>query len=320
MRRRAYVAMGIMAVLAVGACSHDSSGGKSALGAAAEHRQDAAGAALAPRPALDQTARGTSLMGTASGARPVNGSASHSSVTLPLDDGTFKIRTAEMTVAIKGWRNIAAKADAAIGIAERVGGEVDADDRTSGRYATATLRLRIPPEALQDTLSALGKLGIEKTRQLSTTDVTERVADVNSRAASARESIARLRALYASAKKVTDVIAIESELGRREADLESLEAQQRSLSRQTSMAAITLGLVTAAKPVAKPDKPEKKHGGFLGGLERGWDGFTAAAVWIAAAVGTILPFLLLGLVLAFAVRVLWPRLPHRPTPAPAPSE
>jgi hypothetical protein len=88
------------------------------------------------------------------------------------------------------------------------------------------------------------------------------------------------------------------------------------------MATITLSLVTAAKHVAPPTQPMQKRAGFLGGLERGWDAFANAAGWVATAVGTLLPFLVLLLVVAAGARLLWPRLPHRhaPTPTPTPSE
>jgi hypothetical protein len=313
MRRRAYVAVAILAVLTVGACSHDSaSNGGKAAGALSRGEVTAPGAALAPVPA------GPAVRGSygGSGGGTVAGQLA---VKLPLNDGTYQIRTAQMTVAIKGWRNVAAKADAAIAIAEGKGGEVESDDRTTGRHATAALRLRVPPYALQATLRALSKLGVEKSRQLSTTDVTQRVVDVNSRVLSAQDSIDRLRKLFHGATKVSNLIAIENELNVREAELESLQAQQRSLARRTELATIALGLVTAPKHAA-PVKHHKKRGGFLGGLERGWNGFTAAAAWVASAVGTILPFLLLGLVLAFAFRLLWTRMPHRPAPAPTPSE
>ena len=82
-------------------------------------------------------------------------------------------------------------------------------------------------------------------------DVTGKVADVDSRVDSARESILRLRTLYADATKVSDVIAIEQELATRQAELESLEAQQRALSTQTSQATVRLSL-TAAKVAATP--------------------------------------------------------------------
>jgi len=275
-------------------------------------------AAKAPFDAAAGGSAGSAAGAAAPGARSADGSAAggaaRADAALPLDDGTAKIRLAQMTVDVRRG-GVAAAADRAESIALDAGGEIDADDRTSGPQATASLELRVPPEALRSVLGQLSRLGHEASRQGSTTDVTEKVADVDSRVTSARESIARLRTLYADAAKVADVIAIESELNEREADLESLEAQQRALQRQTSMAAITLTLRTAAKASAEPQHAS----GFVGGLERGWDGFVAAAGWAATAVGILLPFLVLLAVLAVIGGVVWRRRP-RPAPVPTPAE
>jgi hypothetical protein len=323
MKRSALVlGAAVVAVLAVGACSHTSSNNSKAAGGAG---YGASGDVTAQR----DLAAVSAPAGVAAGGGQADKSVlsttkgtAHTAVLAP-GDGSAKIRTADMTIAIRGAGNVAAKADAAGAIALRAGGEIDADDRTSGRHASATLELRVPPDQLQAVLRELHGLGTEKSRTLSTVDVTEKVADVTSRVASAQQSIARLRALYANATKVSDVISIESELGSREADLESLQAQQRSLARQTSMAQITVTLQTAAKATAKPAKKPKKTGGFVGGLERGWHGFVTAAAWLASAVGTLLPFLVLAFLVALAGRYAWarvgPRTP-RPTPTPTPAE
>lgn len=296
MRRRipAITATAVIALLALGACSHDSGGaGSAAVGNAPAVRGDA-GAVGAPAP--------VSAAGAHSAAPGVPAAAVLS---------TAQIRTAQMVVAVQGARNVAAKADAAAAIALRTGGEVYADDRTSGPHATATMSLRVPPNALLPTLSSLSKLGFERHRRVSTKDVTQRVADVASRTASAQREIARLRKLYTQATKINDIITIESELASREANLEALEAQARALSSRTAMATIDLDLVTAAvahKP-APPAKP--RPSGFVGGLERGWHAFAAFGSWLALVLGAVLPFLLLALVVALAGRLVWTRVVRR---------
>lgn len=325
MRGRVYAAGAVLAVVVVGACSHDSGDSSNAGGVAVGGGSTARGApALAPhRPTYGDVAdrAGGGLSGSARTA-PGGGAAHVATKTIPLDDGSYKIRIARITVAVKGAARVAGKADEATSIAEQAGGEIDADDRTSGPHASATLLLRVPPDALTATLTALSRLGIEKSRQLSVSDVTQQVADVDSRVASARQSIARLRLLFAHARKISDIIQLESELNSRESELESLEAQQRALSRETSMASITLSLVTAVRPIATP-APKHHDNAFVGGLKRGWDSFTGGAAWVAEAVGVLLPFLVLLLVLGVAARFLWPRLSNRtgrPTPAPTPSD
>ncbi len=192
-------------------------------------------------------------------------------------------------------------------IAIRAGGEVDADDRTSGARASADLVLRVPPQRLTAVLAQLADLGKERSRHLATQDVTAKVADVSSRVASAERAIARLRQLYARAVKVSDIVQIESELSARESDLESLQAQQRALVRETSTAVITLSLVSAS---ASPP-PVHHRSGFLGGVQNGWDAFTHTMSALAAACGAVLPFAALLLVLSLVGRVLWTHLRPR---------
>ena len=299
-----------------GGSSKDASGPRAAGGAVAGPARVPGGKPLAPGVAGGTAKRGANGGGGTSGG----GSVHDTSTARLVGDDSAKIQVAQMTVDIARGK-VAAAADRAESIALGVGGDVDTDDRTSGRYATASLLLRVPPPSLTSVLGQLSRLGHERSRQLSTTDVTERVADVNSRVASAQEAIARLRGLYASASKVADVIAVEAELSQRESDLESLQAQQRALQRQTSLASITLTLQTATPP-AKPAPKHHHHAtrsGFVGGLDRGWHGFVAAAKWVGTAVGTLLPFLALFALIGLAARFAWRRRPH-PAPQPTPSE
>ncbi len=303
----ALTAGSVIAVIGIGACtaSGGGSGGSAPAAANLGVARGAAAAPEAPSPA------------PAGGAGKANSFASNDATDLALNSA--KIRTAAMTVSVKHGESVATKADQAEAIANGVGGEVDTDDRTTGKYPSATLLLRVPPEDLTTVLHDLSALGVEKSRQLSTRDVTSRVADVTSRVASAQGAIARLRVLYKHATKVSDIINIESELSSRESDLESLQAQQRALDAETSTAAITLSLVSAP-PVKKKVVPVTHHhrSGFVGGLQNGWNAFARGAGWIATAFGAVLPFAVLLVVIALLIRVLWPRLRTTREPAATP--
>jgi hypothetical protein len=231
---------------------------------------------------------------------------------------TAKIRLAELTVAVKRSGSVPAAADRAESIAITAGGEVDADDRTSGKNATATLVLRVPPEELGTVLNQLAGLGKERSRHSTTQDVTAKVADVTSRVASAQASIARLRQLYQHASKVRDVIAIEDELAGRESNLEALQAEQRALAAQTSTARITLSLVRQAAPPPPPPTAAHHRSGFVGGLQNGWDAFRDGVGALATAAGAVLPFLVVVLILLAGGRLGWRRLrPSQTGPPPS---
>jgi hypothetical protein len=297
--KRIAITVGVaVAVAVLAGCGGTTSSGSSApSGGSALSRPGAAGPAVGTAPAAP--------------ARPGSSSSTDGTAGLVLAPASV-IRTADLHVTVTGADQIAAQADRAGQIAIAAGGAVSSDDRTSGPAAGASLTLEVPPPALGSVITKLSALGREVSRQSSARDVTSQVADVGSRVTSAQQSIDRLRALYGDATKVSDIIAIESELAQREADLESLQAQQRALSAQTSMATVTLNL-TVAGAVA----PAERTGGFLGGLERGWHAFTSSAAAVAAGFGAALPFLLLVAVLAAGAFTVRRRLrPARRAPVP----
>ncbi|MDT7571452.1 MAG: hypothetical protein QOE05_1626 [Actinomycetota bacterium] len=194
------------------------------------------------------------------------------------------IRTAELVVRVDDVRKATAAAERLVVDAD---GEVsDEQLELQAAHPTAALKLRVPPARLAATLSGLSALGTEQSRRLGTDDVTDQVVDLDSRLATQRSSVARVRALLDRASSLTDVVRIESELSRREADLESLQARVRALSGQVTMSEITLQLTSEA---AKPKLAATV--GFSSGLHGGWHAFTAAARVTAATVGALLPFL-----------------------------
>jgi Domain of unknown function (DUF4349) len=294
----------LVGVLLLAACSHpgteQTSGDAAASGITVP---DAAGATAIAAPA------------DAGGSRTRSGPAVPPAKLAP---GTAAlIRTAELTVEVARGVAVAAQADRAEQIAAAAGGQVFADERTAGTAPTAALTLKVPGASLVSVLGKLAGLGKEKSRRSSTQDVTTQVADVSSRVRSAQASIDRLRILFDRATRVGDVIALESELAQRESDLESLQAQQRALAAQTDLATLTLNLTSADAALAPK---HHANAGFVGGLDRGWRAFAAAAGALAAGVGAALPFVGLALLLAAAAAVLRRRTRRSVAPVIAPPE
>ena len=205
------------------------------------------------------------------------------------------IRTGELVVKVESVKKSAADAEQ---VAEAAGGEVsDEQLDLQATHPAASLQLRVPPTRLRATLARLSALGDEQSRRLGSDDVTDQVVDLDSRIATQRTSVARVRALLDQAGNLNDVVRIEAELSRREADLESLQQRMRALSGQVAMAEITLSLTSQD---AKPKVATAI--GFSSGLSSGWHAFTAAARVAGATVGALLPFLpLLALTIGGAV-------------------
>ena len=87
----------------------------------------------------------------------------------------------------------------------------------------------------------------------------------------------------AQAKDIGQVVVLESELSRREADLESLESQLSALKNNVERSTLMVSLST-------PGHEPVTNTGFLGGLRSGWDAFTASARGLLTVIGALLPF------------------------------
>jgi Domain of unknown function (DUF4349) len=238
-------------------------------------------------------------VGTIAGPAAPDGAAAPGATKQPADSTAdlrlepALIRTAELSVVVRNVPDAAGEAAAA---ARSAGGAVAGDDRSGGH---ATLVLKVPPDRLDPVLDRLARLGTEQSRSSSSKDVTEDVADVGARVASMQASIARVRAILSRADKIGDVVSVEGELSRRTTELESLQARQRALAGQVGYATITVQL--RATPAAAA-APAPDRGGFVGGLADGWHAFVVTVGWLLAVLGAVLPFLLVAVPAALAVR------------------
>ena len=208
------------------------------------------------------------------------------------------IRTGEMEVVVDDVDAAAAEVARLVAGAR---GQVEADDRArDGGPERAVLRLRVPPAAFDGTVNRVAALGTERSRRLGSEDVTEQVVDLDSRLATQRASVERVRALLAEAKTLGEVVQVEGELTRRTADLESLQARLTALRAQVDLASLTVRLTAEDAATAAAGGPL----GFGDGLGAGWDALRALGRATGVTVGALLPFSPLLLV---AGALLWRR-------------
>ncbi|WP_236245779.1 DUF4349 domain-containing protein [Streptomyces sp. CC210A] len=217
------------------------------------------------------------------------------------------IRTAEMHIEVEDVEKALARART---VAVDAGGHV-ADESTE-RHArgdgrggiSSRVTLRVPQRAYDAVMKELSGAGKLLSRTAGAKDVTDQVVDVESRIATQRASVERVRKLMDEATQLSDVVTLEGELSRRQAELESLLARQAALKDSTSLATITLELSErgAARHEDGDDKP-----GFLDALRGGWGALVASAAWVLIVLAALAPWLAVAAV-AYA---LW-RLLVRP--------
>ena len=225
-----------------------------------------------------------------------------------------------ITVQVQDVSKAADRAEAlATGADGVVFSEQSTTDPQHPRFGQATLTLRVPPSAFGPTLDGLSRLGKELDRQRSAEDVTTQMTDVDSRVRSQQRSVDRVRVLLGQAKTIGEVVQVESELSRREADLESLEAQLAKLKDVTDLATVEVTLVSPDR-TPTPVKDDSPDLGFLTGLRGGLGALGGIALVAVTVLGALAPFALVVALLGVpAYLVLRTRRRDTTTP-PAPAD
>lgn len=300
-RRRTGLRSPIVAVLGGLALTIALSGCSGGSGGSADSEAPAGGA-------VSDSARGSDALGVLE----TNADAPRRSVTewSMIAKGTVVLRSRDVAGARFDVRQIV----------DRYAGEVS-DEQTDtdrdGEVVSAHLVLRIPSADFGEAMADLEDVADLKFSGRSAKDVTTQVIDTQVRLRAQRRSIARIETLLDRAQNLRDIVLIESQLTRRQADLDSLEQQSAYLRDQTSLATITVDIDHER---AATEEPEDRTG-FLAGLSAGWHGLVAVAVGLATAAGALLPWVVVLLVLAVPgwLVVHWLRR-RRAAPGEAPAE
>lgn len=199
------------------------------------------------------------------------------------------------------------------------GGEV-AEEITQtdddGEVRRTRLVVRVPAAEFDAAMDELEQVGQLESSRRSSEDVTTQVIDVEARIRAQSASLRRIELLLARARSIRDIVAIEAQLTRRQAELDSLKSQQAWLVDQTSLSTITV--FVEQKRDRKGDKGDAS--GFLAGLGQGWDGLRALVTGALTVTGFLLPFTVLLLLLGVPAWLLLRGLARRRPPRVAAQE
>jgi hypothetical protein len=288
-------------------------GGGDSLGGSSAESAAEGGAAVEPDNGAASRERVTNGLNTSNADAPApSGDASQGAPALQtravISTGTVTLRSTDVGQARFDVQKVV---DAHRG---EIADEETATD-TAGRIDRSRLVIRVPSQFFDEVMNDLGEVAELRSAKRTSEDVTTEVIDIGVRVRAQEESLERIELLLARAQNLRQIIAIESQLSRRQADLDSLKAQQAFLADQTSLSTITVFL----EKTEQPAPAEKDEAGFLAGFERGWDALGRTATVLATGLGAVLPFtvllLLLGVPTWLLVRSLLRRRQSEPLPA-----
>lgn len=264
------------------ACGDDDGGSSSDAGAATPTMAPAMDAAATMIPA-------TTSASTGSATANAPGRSTTPVPAPPADRKVIVTVSVDVEVADVGAASL--KASTYI---EGLGGYV-ANQQTNfggpGRTPSSTIVMKVPPAKVSTLLQSLNGLGKLLTQTQQSEDVTATFVDVESRIVAARASVERVRLFMSQTTDVNQLAAVESELTRRETELEQLLGQQRMLSSQTELATVTLTLQPTPVEATPPAKADDDM--TVGkALEQGTDALFGAGLVIAIVAAWLAPWLI----------------------------
>jgi hypothetical protein len=208
------------------------------------------------------------------------------------------IRTGYLSLSVDSPSDTA---DEITGVVEAAGGRIASrSDYTPVDYGqpSSYLEARIPYDVLDATVESIQGLGDVQEVSLNSVDVSLQKIDLDARIDVLEAAIERLNELLAEAASTSDLIAVESALSERQAELDSLQSQREYLSDQTLFATLSISLITPAN--ATPAEPD----GFLDGIVRGWESILAFFAGTIVWAGILVPWVGLVAVVVVAIVVV----------------
>ncbi|UYP17935.1 DUF4349 domain-containing protein [Rhodococcus sp. Z13] len=170
------------------------------------------------------------------------------------------------------------------------------DSLTERPEVSSVLVVRVPADRLDDVVARIGALGRVTSLSTSRDDVTMEYTDIEARVGALRASVDRLRALLESSTDVQALIAAETALAERQAELDSLEARRRQLADRIDLSTLTVDITT--------DRMRSDEDSFWDGMVSGWNSLVAALGAAIVGIGAAIPWVAFLIVCAGVVYLI----------------
>ncbi|MEZ5246579.1 MAG: DUF4349 domain-containing protein [Acidimicrobiales bacterium] len=161
---------------------------------------------------------------------------------VPIFLGRQIIKTGEIVIEAA---DVGATTDTIIDTVFDNGGAIWGQETSTEPTPRAVLTIRVPPLDFDRLIAAITRVpGVGIVSESTTSDdVTEVVVDLDARIIAAESSVARVQALLDDARDLNTIFQLEEELATRQADLERLLGQRKTIGDQIALSTITLTIL-----------------------------------------------------------------------------
>jgi Domain of unknown function (DUF4349) len=254
-----------------------------------------AGPAPLPNGAIQSGGSSASGAPTTINGQPGNTTNPSSSGTaVPVLQGPPVIRQAQLSITV-GSGTFDSKLSLARTIVETEGGYIAGTVAQAApvdsQIRTGVINFMIPAANFDTTIDQLSKVGKVQNEQITGTEVGGQYVDLQTRLANAEAQRAAMLTLLTGAKTISDMIAVQNQIGQITGEIEQLKGQIKYLDDHTSYSALT---ITMTEAPATAQAAVSDNWGFATALTDAAHNFVASVDYVVVGLGVVGPFLILG--------------------------
>jgi uncharacterized protein DUF4349 len=226
-----------------------------------------------------------------------NPSAGGSADVVPPIQGPQVIRQAQLSISVKSgsFDSSLAAVRALVEVEQGYvsGTDAQANPVTNDSIRTGVISFMVPASKFDATIDALANLGKVQNEHISGQDVSAQYVDLQARLVNEEAQRDAMLALLAKAQTVSDIIAVQNQLGQITGQIEQLKGQIQYIDHNVAFSTITVQLTEAGAPVAATSSDSW---GFVSALSDAAHNFVTTLNYLITGLGAVGPVvILLGL-------------------------
>jgi hypothetical protein len=208
--------------------------------------------------------------------------------------GPMVIKQASLTVSVTSG-SFDSKLAAVRALVEMEQGFISGTDAqafpdSDQRIRSGVVSFMVPADRFDDAIDQLSKLGTVQNEHISGQDVSAQYVDLQARLANAEAQRDAMLELLKRAQSISDIIAIQTQLGSITQQVEELKGQIQYLDHNTSFSTISVNLVEAGAPATQTSQDTW---GFVTALSAAAHNFVTTINYIVSGLGAIGPVVIL---------------------------
>jgi hypothetical protein len=216
---------------------------------------------------------------------------------VPAVQGPQVIRQAQLTISVQSGLFDSKLSDLRTLVEQEqgfiAGTDAQSNPVTNDTIRTGVITFMVPAAKFDETIDLLSKMGKVKNEHISGNDVSAQYVDLQARLANQMAQRDAMLALLKRARSISDIIAVQTQIGQITGQIEQLKGQIQYIDHNTTYSTVTVNLQEAGAPL---QVQKQDSWGFATALGDGAHNFVTTINYVVTGLGAIGPILvLLGL-------------------------